>query len=103
MKEIIVQYLLEAAVLAGLLIVSCIMIIVMTNKQIKTWIKTLVFLAITESVAAFLGWIAWKTYCNGNLSGAIIAAITAAILALSLLWGGIKGHRQSWSHVDSVI
>lgn len=103
MKEIIVQLLWEAAAFVGLFIAGCVLVVVMTSKQIKTWIKTTVYFLVSEGIAAFIGWLAWKCYCSGNYSATIISGSTALILALAFLCGGIKGHKQDWKHIENVI
>lgn len=103
MLEIILDYVLEVVFFIGLVVIGCIILIVMTDKEIKTWIKTTVFLALSESFAAFIGWMGWQSYGYGNRSGAFVAVAIAVILAIVFLGVGIKGHKMEWSHVDSLI
>ncbi len=102
MLGIILDYALEVVFFIGLVVIGCIIVIVMTNKEIKTWIKTAVFLALSESLAAFIGWMGWQSYCNGNHFGALVAAAITVILAIAFLAIGIKGHKREWCHVDSL-
>lgn len=87
----------------ALVVIACIMIIVMTNKEIKAWIKTTAFLFLSEILTVFVGWISWRSYCNGNHIGAIIACAIAIILAIAFVVIGLKWHKKKWCHVDSLI
>lgn len=103
MLEIIQDYVLEGCFFIGLVVIGCIILMVMTDKKIKTWVKTTVFLVFSESFAAFIGWMGWQSFYHGNRSGAFVAAAIAVILAIVFLGSGIKGHKMEWSHVDSLI
>ena len=98
--NLILDYILEGVVFLGLFIVALITSTIMTSKEIKTWVKTTVFLVLSESFAAFIGWMGWQSYCDGNQVGAFGGAAIAFVLAIVFIVTAILGHKKEWRHVD---
>lgn len=86
----------ELAVVVAFLIVGAIIMVVMTSKEIKTWVKTLIYFLLSEGIALILGLFCRNVYLAGNISGAVVGFIVAGVLAIGFLAGGICGHRRQW-------
>ena len=67
------------------------------NPKVKTWVKTLVFLLMSEAVAAVFLWISYAAPQDG---GAWVVRIIAIGLGLGFLVAAIHGHRTDWKKAD---
>ena len=67
------------------------------NPKVKTWVKTMVFLLISEAMAAVFLWISYAAPQEG---GAWVVRIIAIGLGLGFLVAAIHGHRTDWKKAD---
>lgn len=65
------------------------------NPKVKTWVKTVAFLVISQLFTAAMAWLtyqAWKT----NNDGWIVVAIIAVAWCIGTLISSIYGHKRNW-------
>ena len=71
------------------------------NPKVKTWVKTLFFVVLTQALAACFAYVAVVIPVeNGDNSGNIICGIIAAALSVGFLAAAIHGHRTDWKQAD---
>ena len=90
--ETVVEFVIVAVVAVALTVVW----LIVSSRHMKTGIKTFTFLAASELIACFIGWLSWQCYRMNNLGGAVVIAIVAAGLAVGFLAAGIYGHKKKW-------
>lgn len=69
------------------------------NPRVKTWVKTVAFLIISQLFTAAFAWLtlqAWKT----DNDGWIVVAIMAAAWCIGTVIGAIHGHKRNWIQKD---
>ena len=65
------------------------------NPKVKTWVKTLVFLVISELLPALLLWISFSVPAD-EPGGDLVVRIISVALAIGFLIAAIYGHRRDW-------
>ena len=65
------------------------------NPKVKTWVKTLVFLLLTESMAGFFLWVSYKAPA-AEPGGDIVCRVIAMALGTGFLIAAIYGHKRGW-------
>lgn len=68
------------------------------NPKAKTWVKTAVFLIISQLLTAALAWLTVDVWKAGN-DGWIVVAIIAAVWSIGALIGAFYGHKRNWEQV----
>lgn len=67
------------------------------NPKVKTWVKTAVFVALSQAVAGFLWFLALTIPAvDGDTSGNYVCGAIALVLTLGFLLGAIHGHKRNW-------
>ena len=62
------------------------------NPKAKTWIKTAVFLLISEAVAGLFLWLSFV----GDVDGILVVCLIAIALGIGFLAMAIDGHKRNW-------
>ena len=65
------------------------------NPKVKTWVKTVVFLLISEAFAGFFLWLSYRAPA-AEPGGDLVVRIIAIALGIGFLAGAIHGHRRNW-------
>ena len=69
----------------------------MENPKLKTWVKTAIFVVVSQAVAGFIWFLALNVPAEkGDLSGNYVCGAMALALSVGFLLGAIHGHRQQW-------
>ena len=69
--------------------------ITVNNPKVKTWVKTLVFLLLSESLAGFFLWLSFHAPA-AEPGGDLVVRFIAVALGIGFLAGAIHGHRRDW-------
>lgn len=78
-------------------ILEGVFVLTIKNPKVKTWVKTMVFLLISEAMAAFFLWI---SFAGPQEEGAWVVRIIAIGLGLGFLIAAVHGHRIDWKQAD---
>ncbi len=71
------------------------------NPKAKAWVKTLVFVLITQLLAGFFAFLALSIPPqDGNISCNLICGAAALALSVGFLIMAVYGHRRDWKQVD---
>ena len=62
------------------------------NPKAKNWIKTAVFLLISEAVAGLFLWLSFV----GDVDGILVVRLIAIALGIGFLAMAIDGHKRNW-------
>ena len=65
------------------------------NPRVKTWIKTLVFLLISEAFAGFFLWLSYHAPA-AEPGGDIVCRVVAIALGVGFFVAAIYSHRRNW-------
>ena len=65
------------------------------NPKVKTWIKTLIFLVLSEALAGFFLWLSFSAPA-AEPGGDLVVRFIAIALGIGFLAGAIHGHRRDW-------
>lgn len=65
------------------------------NPKVKTWVKTLVFLLITEVFAGFFIWLSYHAP-EAEPGGDMVCRVIGIIMGLAFLILAIDAHRRDW-------
>ena len=66
------------------------------NPHKRKWALTIFYSVVALVITAFLIWGAVAIYLDGNLTGAIVFAVTAVILFLVFGFFILRGYKKSW-------
>lgn len=95
----ILDALAELAIAVVFFIVAAVDMVIMTG-DFGTRVKTATFFCNAGAVLALLLWLSVRSYQNGNPGGGMAGLIVCVVLAAIFLWGGIRGHRMDWKHLE---
>ena len=62
------------------------------NPKVKNWVKTAVFLLISEAVAGLFLWLSFV----GDVDGILVVRLIAIALGIGFLAMAIDGHKRNW-------
>ncbi len=96
--ETALQFGLEILVMVAFVVAAVSIKLVMSSSKVKLWVKTAVFFVVTQSIAAVIGWLSWRTVVDGSRTYTGLAV--AAILMICFLVAAIYGHRKGWEQND---
>lgn len=65
------------------------------NPNLKTWIKTTVFIVVSQFFTAVLVWMAIDVWRSDN-NGWIIYTVIAAAWGIGTLIAAVYGHKRKW-------
>ena len=91
--QFIVEFLLEV-ILEGIFGLT------VKNPKVKTWVKTAVFLILSEAVAGLFLWISYAAPAEAGQTGAWVCRGIAITLAIGFLIAAIHGHRNNWKQAE---
>ena len=78
------------------LIVEGIFGLTVKNSKVKTWVKTLVFLVMTEAVAVFFFLLSFAVPTETGKGGALVVRFIAIGLGIGFFVMAVDGHKRSW-------
>ena len=65
------------------------------NPKVKTWVKTAVFLVLSEALAGFFLWLSFAVPA-AEPGGDLVVRVIAIALGIGFLAGAIHGQRRDW-------
>lgn len=66
------------------------------STKVKSWIKTLLFILMTQAVTVVLAWISIDSYQKGITDGAVVAGIITVVWAIGMLIAAAYSHKRNW-------
>lgn len=66
------------------------------NPKVKTWVKTAVFLLISEAVVGLFLWISFAVPAETGMGGDWVVRVIAIGLGIGFLAMAVYGHKRDW-------
>ena len=74
---------------------ECCFDITFESANVKNWIKTVLFILLTQTITVLMVWGAVYLFQNGDDTGYVIAALAAA-WGIGMLIAAIYSHKRNW-------
>lgn len=66
------------------------------NPKVKTWVKTAVFLILSEAVAGLFLWLSFAAPAEAGPVGDVVCRVVAIALGVGFLIAAVYGHKRDW-------